>query len=105
MCNNLPHGIDILAGNDLFYDGNSDVCAVVTRSQSAAERSASITPVDTSVVSPVSDQNVTNSLSDSVENVTPLIDNDNCDLDLSLLFENSTTLPISSVVAVRLFLQ
>lgn len=99
VCNNLPHGVDLLAGNDLFNDGNTAVC-VVTRSQTAAEHSASVTQVDTSVVSPVSDQTVLNNDSDAVETVTSIIDDDNCDLDLSLLFENSdsTTLPISSVV-------
>ena len=41
-----------------------------------------------------------NSNTESVETVTSIIDSDNGDLDLSLLFENSdsTTLPISSVV-------
>ena len=77
----------------------TDVC-VVTRSQTAAERFASITQVDTGVVSSVLDQNVMNSNTESVDTVTSIIDSDNGDLDLTLLFENSdsTTLPISSVV-------
>jgi hypothetical protein len=40
MCNSLPKGIDILAGNDLFFNNDVDSC-VVTRFQSAtAERLA-----------------------------------------------------------------
>ena len=41
LCNNLPRGIDMLAGNDLFNNCETDTC-VVTRSQTAAaERLAS----------------------------------------------------------------
>jgi len=72
---------------------------VVTRSKTTGECSTSATQVDTSVISPVSDQNqnVMNSNSDVVETVTSIIDDDNCDQDLLLLFKNSaesTTLPM-----------
>jgi RNase H-like domain found in reverse transcriptase/Reverse transcriptase (RNA-dependent DNA polymerase)/Integrase zinc binding domain/Integrase core domain/SCAN domain len=105
VCNNLPHGIDILAGNDLFNDGNTDVY-VITRSQTATERSASVIPhtvlpqIDTDVDSSVLDQKVMISNNESVETVPSISENDNSDLNLSLLFENTeaTKISISSVV-------
>jgi hypothetical protein len=52
VCNNLPKGIDLLAGNDLFFSDDVDSC-VITRSQSAAaerlaaEQQVSVTINDT----------------------------------------------------------
>ena len=52
VCSALPRGVDLLAGNDLFSDHETDVC-VVTRSQTRDERliASSVVPMDTSVPS------------------------------------------------------
>jgi hypothetical protein len=98
VCNNLPKGIDLLAGNDLFFDGNVDSC-VVTRSQSAAaerlaaERQVSANDNNDSDLGVV--RSTENAASESLnsaqaETHTPV--------NSSLLNDDIQTVPIESVV-------
>ena len=91
VCKNLPNGIDLLAGNDLFDSGNIDTC-VVTRSQTAVERA---------VIGLSDNANDSNSLTRTVEPST--IGNEeimDADLELSWLFDETkiNPVPIASIV-------
>ena len=94
VCNNLPLGIDLLAGNDLFNSGVTDTC-VVTRSQTAVERAAIPAPT---MNSSTNDSNNVNSTLEVTENSAD--DSDDSDLHLSWLFNetSSNSVPISSIV-------
>ena len=100
VCKNLPAGIDVLAGNDLFPCDDPDIC-VVTRSQTAASRSVVKHDIVASAALPVSAETVDELNVDFVVAHRAPVVNDNIydsDLNLSLLFDDTTSIPISSVV-------
>jgi hypothetical protein len=98
VCNNLPKGIDLLAGNDLFFDGNVDSC-VVTRSQSAAaerlaaERQVSANDNSDSDLGVV--RSTENAASESLNSAQAEI---HTPVNSSLLNDDIQTVPIESVV-------
>src|SRR5664279_2095115 len=84
VCNNLPSGVDLLAGNDLFVIDDVNTC-VVTRSQTAAQRQAeSAGAVDNTVRVDVSAPIVNSS--DVGRSGAPEIDILDADMALSQLF-------------------
>ena len=94
VCNNLPLGIDLLAGNDLFNSDVTDTC-VVTRSKTAVERAA----IPASTMN--SSTNDSNNLISTLEGTgNSADDSDDSDLHLSWLFNetSSNSVPISSIV-------
>ena len=75
VCNNLPRGIDVLAGNDLFPH-EADVC-VVTRSQTIASRLVSNATAST-------DDSMSSEIITSIDDIN--VGEDNSTVDLSQLF-------------------
>jgi transposase InsO family protein len=98
VCNNLPPGIDLLAGNDLFFSDDVNTC-VITRSQAAAaERLAAEQQVS------VSDPTVTDSndvqLSENIDTASSRASQTGNDsqANRSLLNTDIETVPIESIV-------